>query len=111
MNKGSDGRRDPGKEGVLNVRTATVTIRDGAWWLSVEGTDINRKIWDSSAVRPGYFPGNEMGHRLIEDGFMPDRSASHPRNYETDEEKLAAAVMAGWIRTGDGEWQIPCTRR
>jgi hypothetical protein len=94
-------------ETVADVRTATITIRDGGWWLTVEGTDINRKLWDDDQVETGCFPGNSMGHRLIEEGFMPDRSAADPKNYDSLADKLAATTLAGW-QPIDGGWTIPC---
>lgn len=93
-----------------DVRTATVTMRDGAWWLTVECTEINRRLWFDDEVEYGCFPGNSMGHRLIEEGFMPDRSAADPKHYPDLAHKLAATTLAGW-QPIDGGWTIPCVKQ
>lgn len=94
-----------------DVRTATVRAdEDGHWYLTVEGTDItDEKVMSvEEAVGPDYIPGAGLGHRLIERGFMPDRAAADPANHDTSADKLAAAADAGWTRTGQDTWTIPC---
>lgn len=90
-----------------DVRTATVTVEDGAWWLTVEGTDVRHRLWGDDEVEAGNFPGASMGHRLIEEGFMPDRSAADPKLYDSLADKLAATTLQGW-QPVDGGWTIPC---
>lgn len=93
-----------------DVRTATVRADDdGNWYLTVEGTDIaDEKVMTvTEAVGPDYIPSNGLGHRLIERGYMPDRSAVHQHD-GTPGGKLAASADAGWTRTGKDTWTIPC---
>jgi hypothetical protein len=94
-----------------DVRTATVRADDeGRWWLTVEGTSIDDEyamvVEDNTG--PDYLPGAGLGHRLIERGFMPDRSAVD-RHDGTAAGKLAATAESGWTRTGPDTWTIPCS--
>jgi hypothetical protein len=92
-------------------RTARVEVdEDGDWWLTVEGTEIRRKLWNDRNVECD-FPAASMGHRLIECGYMPDRSAMKAEQYETLPEKLHATLMGGWDgdpKSPRGPWTIPC---
>lgn len=89
---------------------ATAAIRDGGWWLTIEGTDISRRLWSDGDRWYGNFPGQALGHHLIREGFMPDRSAADPKNYTSPADKLAAMTLAGWQPVGKGQWTIPCTK-
>ncbi|MEU6362217.1 hypothetical protein [Streptomyces albidoflavus] len=97
------------------VETMTARVRvdeDGIWWLTVDGTEVRRALWGSEDVNYGTFPGGSMGHRLIEEGFMPDRSAANPEQYETIFEMLHASSMGGWLVDHEVDglgWLIPCT--
>lgn len=92
--------------------TATVTIREGGdWYLTVEGTDIERQLWSDRDVSEGTFPGNAMGHRLIEVGYLPNRAAANPALYPDPARKLAAAALGGWQPVGENTWTIPCVKQ
>lgn len=92
-----------------DVRTATARAdAEGNWYLTIEGTDIaDLKVMRSEEGDPDYIPGAGLGHRLIEQGYMPDRSAAHKPD-GTAAEKLAATATSGWTRTGPDTWTIPC---
>ncbi|MFE0490141.1 hypothetical protein [Streptomyces griseoaurantiacus] len=94
-----------------DVRTATARADDdGNWYLTVEGTDIkDEKVMEvADPVGPDYLPGAGLGHRLIERGFMPDRSAVDSHD-GTAAGRLAATADSGWTRTGEDTWTIPCS--
>lgn len=94
-----------------DVRTATARAdAEGNWYLTVEDTDIdNVKVMSTEEpTGPDYIPGAGLGHRLIERGFMPDRSAADPKHYDNPADKLAATATSGWTRTEQDTWTIPC---
>lgn len=92
-----------------DVRIARVTVDDGGdWVLTVSGTDICARLWHNDEVAGRAFPGNSMGHRLIEHGWMPDRRAMYgPLTHSTVEARMLS-MMAGWRPDGDASWTIPC---
>ncbi|MFJ4902793.1 hypothetical protein [Streptomyces sp. NPDC088727] len=95
---------------VADVRTATVTVEeDEGWYLTVEGSDIHTRLWGNEDVEYGNFPAASMGHRLIEHGFMPDRSAANPDLYPDLAHKLAALTLGGWQPRDGMRWTILCT--
>ncbi|PPS89549.1 hypothetical protein [Streptomyces sp. MH60] len=99
-------------ETAADVRTATARAdKKGRWWLTVEGTGIDDEyvmvVEDSTG--PDYIPGGGLGYRLIERGFMPDRSAGDPQRFDDPVDKLSAVATAGWTRTGPDTWTIPCS--
>jgi hypothetical protein len=94
------------------MRIARAWIDDfGQWWLSVAGTDIEKhELWHDQDVQHGYFPGNSLGHRLIDLGWMPDRRAMYGALSMSEVEKLALTALAGWRPAGENAWVIPCYR-
>lgn len=96
----------------LDVRIARVRVdEDGDWVLTVSGTDIRKVLWNNQDVEYGCFPGNSMGHRLIELGYMPDRRRMYGPPELTPVQRLAATAYAGWRPDGDDVWSIPCYPR
>lgn len=90
---------------------ARVTVKDnGDWILTVAGTDIYRKLWNDEDLTPGAFPGQSMGHRLIEEGWMPDRRASYNARTDSPVERMLLTVRAGWSDAGKKSWTIRCYR-
>lgn len=81
---------------------ARAEINDrGDMELSVHGTDVNEVIWTAYEMEDAPdFPGFGLGHRLIERGYMPDRSNT-------------SWHASGWLPVGRGgkSWVIPCYRR
>lgn len=92
-------------------RIARVEVdEEGDWILSVSGTDIRRRLWNDDAVPYRHFPGNTLGHRLIELGWMPDRRAMYGSTSSSRVEALVRSAMAGWRQAGERVWTIPCHR-
>lgn len=90
--------------------------RDLEWKLLVKGTDTYVSLYKNRHPDLEPFPGNAMGHRLIELGWMPDRRAAIVPPDTPVAETLLATMYAGWIpskETADGEewvWTIPVYR-
>lgn len=96
-----------------DYRVARVRVnRHGDWLLSVAGTDIYRKVWNDRDLQSPAFPGQSLGHRLIELGWMPDRCAMYGAFDRSDPQKLALTELGGWVPsdTEDGVWTIPVYR-
>lgn len=81
---------------------------DGYWWLRVAGTDIDRIVWHEREMVNDNFPGNALGYRLIEFGWMPDKRAMYGPLAMSTPEKLALTELAGWRPAGEKTWTIPC---
>lgn len=92
-----------------SVRIARVTVEDnGDWVLTVAGTDIRHVLWNEEQLEYEAFPGNAMGHRLIEQGFMPDRRAMYRVQTHATVENRLLNMRAGWRGSGEKSWTIPC---
>jgi len=93
----------------VGVRIARVEVdEEGDWILTVAGTDIRRRLWNDRDVPFDIFPGNSMGHRLIELGWMPDRRSMYAAQTGSAVERLYLSAMAGWREVDDKSWTIPC---
>jgi hypothetical protein len=89
--------------------TARVTVDDkGDWILTVTGTDIYRKLWNEDEVVR--FPGASMCHRLIEEGWTPDRRAGYVSSRHSPVQRMLLSQQAGWQPSGKNSWTIPCWR-
>lgn len=113
--KQPDDEEDPYKH--VRKTTAQVRInRDYEWKLLIKGTDTYVSLYRERHPELEPFPGNAMGHRLIELGWMPDRSAAIAPEGASVVEMLTLTMYAGWVpsqKTIDGEewlWTIPVTR-
>lgn len=96
----------------VDVRIARVTVDGrGDWVLTIAGTDIRQVLWNDRDLEYGVFPGNAMGHRMIEVGWMPDRRAVYNVPLGSPVARLAAQARAGWSESGEGSWTIPCYPR
>lgn len=102
-----------------HVRKTTAQVRvnrDYEWNLLIKGTDTYVSLYRERHPELEPFPGNAMGHRLIELGWMPDRSAATAPKGASIVEMLTLSMYAGWVpsrKTIDGEewlWTIPVTR-
>lgn len=96
----------------IDVRIAKVTIDEkGEWVLTVNGTDIREVLYQDRHRELDPFPGNAMGHRLIELGWMPDRRAAVAGEGCSMVDRLYLTAMAGWMRSDENSWTIPCFPR
>jgi len=94
------------------MRVARVTVEDtGEWVLTVAGTDIREVLYKERHLELDPFPGNAMGHRLIELGWMPDRRASFSSRTMSTVDRLYLTAMAGWMLDREKSWTIPCYPR
>lgn len=94
-------------------RTAQVRVNsDHEWKLRVHGTDIYRTLYRNRHPDLDAFPGNAMGHRLIELGWMPDRRAAMVPVGSSMTETLMRTMLAGWVpsETEENVWTIPVYR-
>lgn len=100
----------------MQWRTARVRVNsNGEWKLRVTGTDIYVTLYRDRHPELDPFPGQAMGHRLIELGWMPDRRRMMERPGMSPVEKLAASMYAGWEDVTDEDdkapvWEIPVYR-
>lgn len=76
---------------------ARAELDDQGWWIiTIAGRDVRVAVGRDEDITFEGFPGFAMGHRLIEQGYMPDRS-------DTDDHP------SGWRLTTDkNAWVIPC---
>lgn len=95
-----------------DLRIARAWVDDeGNWWLSVADTDIAKIVWHARDITHDGFPGNSLGHRLIEEGWMPDRRAMYGAMTSDSPALLALTEFAGWRPSPGGQaWVIPCYR-
>lgn len=103
----------------MSMQWATAQVRVNSnleWKLLIKGTDTYVSLYKGRDPDLDPFPGNAMGHRLIELGWMPDRRAAIVPSDAPMVEKLTATMYAGWVpskRTTEGEeylWTIPVYR-
>ncbi|MDQ1041474.1 hypothetical protein QFZ75_007976 [Streptomyces sp. V3I8] len=91
--------------------TAKVTIdAERDWHMTVEGTDIDKVLWNDRDVERGNWPGFTLGIRLVELGYMPNRAAAYGGLYPDLARKLDAMTLQGWQPKSEDVWTIPCTR-
>lgn len=94
---------------LYDMRIARVEIdQQGDWILTIAGTDIRRTLWNDRDVPYETFPGNSMGHRMIELGWMPDRRSMYNPQAHSAVERLTLTAMAGWRKAAENAWTIPC---
>lgn len=97
---------------VIDVRLAKVTIDEkGEWVLTVAMTDICEVLYQGRHPELDPFPGHDMGHRLVELGWMPDKRAALTREGCSMVDRLYLTAMAGWMRSDENSWTIPCFPR
>jgi hypothetical protein len=94
-----------------DARIARVVVDEkGDWILTVDGTDVRQVLWNDRELEYGSFPGNSMGHRLIERGWMPDRRRMYGLPGMSPVQRLTATAYAGWEQVAEKAWTIPCYR-
>jgi hypothetical protein len=95
------------------TRIAQVRVNsENEWKLRVFGTDIYRTLYRHRDPDLEPFPGNAMGHRLIELGWMPDRRATLAPVGTSVVQKVMLTMLAGWTpsETEENVWEIPVHR-
>lgn len=97
----------------LQWRTARARCNSaGEWHLLMPGTGMCQLLYRYRHPELDPFPGNAMGHRLIELGWMPDRRAAIVPPGTSAAETLLATMYAGWkpSETEKWVWTIPVYR-
>ena len=97
----------------LEYRTAQVRVNSfGEWKLRVFGTDIYYTAYRFRDPEFEPFPGNALGHRLIEFGWMPDRRGALAPVATSPVQRLILTSLAGWkpSQMESGVWTIPVYR-
>lgn len=76
----------------------------GEWHLRIRGTDVCELLYRYRHPELDPFPGNAMGHRLIEMGWMPDRRAMFAVRGESTVDTLLRTMLAGWTPSSTEQW-------
>jgi hypothetical protein len=97
----------------IEYRIAQVRCNSaGEWKLRVFGTDVYVSVYRYRDPELEPFPGNALGHRLVELGWMPDKRHLFQTDGKSPVQRVMETALAGWTRSEEERyvWTIPCYR-